>query len=707
MAGKNDILATAGVDLSAFEAGIAKLTSRLDAVEKSGSRAADGVDKVAKSTNALKNIQVFDHVVSALGQIASGGGVAANAMKQLDERAAFNNFGGAADNMAKFGAVAGNTIDVFSRMPGRLGAIAAVGQIVATNITDQTQAYKAFSAEQKHVAHTTDAMIAKDVKYAETQKELAKLHLLYNQNDNRAIDAITEARKQNAVAFEEQAKKEKDAISDTTAGGSARLSMLDVETERLQKISDLKANLSGPGGKLSVGKEGMFSLGSAKINAEAEAKKKILSVSEAQEKSEVSLNQSASVRGVTMSDAIEAQTSYQTELNAQLKIAQGLFAANSGHVTSLQKALHESALAVDAINFAQEQNLTSAKGNNEALEKTITGDKSAVASAKEKAAYEIARNQAIKDGNDDLLGQVDIQHDLSTKQIGIDEKNEQTQKSLLRKKQQIGITQQDHLKDLDAELYAAQESLRISNDAGQQGPVINEQLKEAAHQKAKALVLGQLALKDQERQANLEKDAAVQQQAGNQKLTTLAQIRAQYEVQITQAIREGRIEVAKQLTAQKQIAELEAKIADFQKTPQQRQDELKEQQKHDQAQGTVISRQQDREARARELGGINAKEKKSLEDLKRGQTIGKSAKEIRDMAKEQGVSEKPMTPEEIDRTLGRSDSTNRTSKSREKQLGDFLEERAPAPADIAKIQKQDVGQMDVQKINLAMLQNAP
>lgn len=707
MAGKNDILATAGVDLSAFEEGIAKLTSRLDAVEKSGSRAADGVDKVAKSTNALKNIQVFDHVVSALGQIASGGGVAANAMKQLDERAAFNNFGGAADNMAKFGAVAGNTIDVFSRMPGRLGAIAAVGQIVATNITDQTQAYKAFSAEQKHVAHTTDAMIAKDVQYAATQKELAKLHLLYNQNDNRTINAITEARKQNAVAFKKQAKKEKDAVSDTTAGASARLSMLHVETERLQKISDLKANLSGPSGKLSVGKEGMFSLGSAKINAEAEAKKKILSLSELQEKSEVSLNQSASVRGVTMSDAIEAQTSYQTELNAQLKIAQGLFAANSVHVTSLKKALHESVLAVNEINFAQEQNLTSAKGNNDALEKSITGDKSAVASAKEKVAYEIARNQAIKDGNDDLLAQVDIQHDLSRKQIGIDEKNEQTQKGLLGKKQQIGITQQDHLKDLDAELYAAQELLRTSNDAGQQGTVLNEQLKEAAHQKAKALELAHFALKDQEKQAHLAQDAAVQQQAGNQKLTALAQIRAQYEVQITQAIREGRVEVAKQLAAQKLIAEVEAKISDLQKTPQQRAQDLKEQQKHDQAQGTVISRQNDREARARELGGITKKEKESLEKLKHGQTMGKSAKEIKDMAREQGVSEAPMTPEQINNILGISDSTDHTSKGRKKQLDEFLKQHAPADADIAKIQKQDVAQMDVQKINLAMLQNAP
>jgi hypothetical protein len=399
MAGKNDILASAGVDLSDFDKGIAKLTSRLDAVEKSGSRSASGVDKVAKSTNALKNIQVFDHVVSALGQIASGGGVAANAMKQLDERAAFNNFGGAADNMAKFGAVAGNTIDVFSRMPGRLGAIAAVGQIVATNITDQTQAYKAFSAEQKHVAHTTDAMIAKDVQYAATQKELAKLHLLYNQNDNRTINAITEARKQNAVAFKEQAKKEKDAVSDTTAGASARLSMLDVETDRLQKISDLKANLSGPGGKLSVGKEGMFSLGSAKINAEAEAKKKILAVSEVQEKTETDLSNIVAKRDVTLGSQYAIIKATGDTIDAQLAEAEKQGLGAKQQAADLRKASNEQFLAKKNFYYLngkdlEQQRLITAQVNAQAA-----GNQKLAALAQVRAQFELQIADAIRQGN--------------------------------------------------------------------------------------------------------------------------------------------------------------------------------------------------------------------------------------------------------------------------------------------------------------------
>lgn len=400
MAGKNDILATAGVDLSAFEAGIAKLTSRLDAVEKSGSKAASGIEKVGKSTNALKNIQVFDHVVSALGQIASGGGVAANAMKQLDERAAFNNFGGAADNMAKFGAVAGNTIDVFSRMPGRLGAIAAVGQIVATNITDQTQAYKAFSAEQKHVAHTTDAMIAKDVKYAETQKELAKLHLLYNKNDNRTIDAITEARKQNAVAFEEQAKKEKDAVSDTTAGASARLSMLDVETERLQKISDLKANLSGPGGKLSVGKEGMFSLGSAKINAEAEAKKKILSVSEVQEKSETDLSNIIAKRDVTLGSQLTIIEATGAAVDRQLAEIEKQGLGQTKQAADLRAELNEQVLAKQNFYYLNGKDLEQQKLITAQINAQAAGNQKLAALAQVRAQFELQIADAIRQGND-------------------------------------------------------------------------------------------------------------------------------------------------------------------------------------------------------------------------------------------------------------------------------------------------------------------
>jgi hypothetical protein len=540
MAGKNDILATAGVDLSAFEAGIAKLTSRLDAVEKSGSKAASGIEKVGKSTNALKNIQVFDHVVSALGQIASGGGVAANAMKQLDERAAFNNFGGAADNMAKFGAVAGNTIDVFSRMPGRLGAIAAVGQIVATNITDQTQAYKAFSAEQKHAAHTTDAMIAKDVKYAETQKELAKLNFLYNQNDNRTINAITEARKQNAVAFEEQAKKEKDAVSDTTAGASARLSMLDVETERLQKISDLKANLSGPGGKLSVGKEGMFSLGSAKINAEAEAKKKILSVSEVQEKTETNLSNIIAKRDVTLGSQYAIIKATGNAIDAQLKEAekQGLEAT----AADLGKALNE--------QFLAKQNFYYLNGKDLEQQRLITAQ-------------------------------------------------------------------------------------------------INAQA------------------------------------AGNQKLAALAQVRAQFELQIADAIRQGNDNKARELARQQAAAELGVRAADIRKNPQQRAQEVKEQQAQGLAERTANARDKDIKARADAIRKSKRKDDPSLFNEKEGRF---------------------KTDDEL---LGRTDSTNRKSKADEKARQEFADRNEKRLLDAGKDAINKVNNFQAENFIAGKIMNAP
>jgi hypothetical protein len=547
MAGKNDILATAGVDLSAFEAGIAKLTSRLDAVEKSGSKAASGIEKVGKSTNALKNIQVFDHVVSALGQIASGGGVAANAMKQLDERAAFNNFGGAADNMAKFGAVAGNTIDVFSRMPGRLGAIAAVGQIVATNITDQTQAYKALSAEQKHVAHTTDAMIAKDVKYAETQKELAKLHLLYNQNDNRTIDAITEARKQNAVAFEEQAKKEKDAISDTTAGASARLSMLDVETERLQKISDLKANLSGPGGKLSVGKEGMFSLGSDKINAEAEAKKKILSVSEVQEKSETKLSNIVAKRDVTYDSQLSVIKDTGNAIGEVLAEVERQGLGQTSQAAELRVKLNENLLAYKELKYTAGKDLEQQK--------------------------------------------------LITAQINA-------------------------------------------------------------------------------------------QAAGNKKLAALAQIRAQFELQIADAIRQGNGARAKELAMQQAMAELQAKADDFLKTPQERQKEKKEQQERNRGL---------RGAAGREFGKLSPEEQQKEREKRQ-----KEQQEKRDKKAEtdKGNSGKKGA-------YGRVDSNDFTSKPTQEAVKEFQDRAAKANIAAGNAALNQAGNFQAEKLTVGELKNAP
>ena len=120
MAGNNDILASAGIDLSAFEQGIAKLTSRLDAIEKAGSKAASGIQKVEESASALKNIKIADHLVNALDTIAGTGGQASGAISDLSNSMmiASNSFDDAGGASVEMNAAIGRTIDFASAMPG-------------------------------------------------------------------------------------------------------------------------------------------------------------------------------------------------------------------------------------------------------------------------------------------------------------------------------------------------------------------------------------------------------------------------------------------------------------------------------------------------------------------------------------------------------------------------------------------------------------
>ena len=155
MAGKNDILASAGVDLSDFDKGIAKLTSRLDAVEKAGSKAASGIAKVDKSASRLANIQVADHFVDALGQIAGKGGQAAQALGAMDLSVAKNDFSGMGAAAAGAGASLGRTIDFVGAMPGGLGVAGkALGQ-VAQILSETTIRNNVFADSMQRASAST------------------------------------------------------------------------------------------------------------------------------------------------------------------------------------------------------------------------------------------------------------------------------------------------------------------------------------------------------------------------------------------------------------------------------------------------------------------------------------------------------------------------------------------------------------------------
>ena len=533
MAGKNDILASAGVDLSDFDKGIAKLTSRLDAVEKAGSKAASGIERVDKSAARLANIAVADKFVQGLQLISSGGSEATRALAQLDTRAALGNLSEGAANMAKFNQVGGMFLDFASKVPGYVGVIATAGQSVVKSFVDQTIAARSANAEFQKKAFTVDAVIAKEQKYQALTVAFQKVRIANNDQDNEFIKATAKARDVNSKTFEQQTNKELKAADNLSAGAELRLAALDVEKDRQQKIADLKAanTPEGTQGEMGDAAKRIVASETKKINLEAKGKLRIIALSQQQERSEATLNTAASKRGILIDDQIEKQQTEKAELEKQLKVAESGYSKNSTQVTGIKKLLQQNLLTTREI------------------EKT-----------KDLSDADLITNEALATRNVTLTSQLEIidsQISAEGKKLATLEKQDQVDK------------------------YAV-----ARQKAAVQAALLQKQ--EFYYQNGKDLEQQKLITAQIEAQA-----------AGNKKLAALAQIRAQFELQIGEAIRQGNKPKARELANQQAAAELGARAADLRKTPQERQADRKAQAENDRLDRLVNAREKDKENRRR------------------------------------------------------------------------------------------------------------
>jgi len=617
MAGKNDILATAGVDLSAFEAGIAKLTSRLDAVEKSGSRAADGINKVDKSAARLANIAVADKFVQGLQLISSGGSEATRALAQLDTRAALGNLSEGAANMAKFNQVGGMFLDFASKVPGYVGVIATAGQSVVKSFVDQTIAARSANAEFQKKAFTIDAVIAKEQKYQALTVAFQKVRIANNDQDNEFIKATAKARDVNSKEFERQTNTELKAADNLSAGAELRLAALDVEKERQQKIADVTAanTPEGTEGKMGDAAKRIVASETKKIDMEAKGKLRIIALSQQQERTDATLNAAASKRGVLIDDQIEKQQTEKAELEKQLAVAKQYYSENSTQVTGIQKALQQNLLTTREIEKAKEYSEADKTLNKMLAKRDVT-----------------------------LGSQLDILHS----QTGLEE----AKLAIIQKQAQVD-------KYAEARQIAAIKSATLEEENFY---YING--------------------KDLEQQKLITEQINAQA-AGNKKLAALAQIRAQFELQIADAIRQGNAPKAKELAKQQAAAELGARAADIRKTPQERAQELKEQQAQGLAERTANARDKDIKARADAIRKSKRKDDPFLFNEKEGRF---------------------KTDDEI---LGRTDSTNRKSKSAEQARKEFADRNEKRILEAGGDAIDRANNFQAKVLNVGELKNAP
>jgi len=398
MAGKNDILATAGVDLSAFEAGIAKLTSRLDAAEKAGSKAASGIDKVAKSTNALKNIQFAQAYSSAIMEVATSAGVATSAVSNLSKSV---GIGGDFALLKGFAAVS----DIASHIPGQIGLIASGMSVLIDTAARGIVVEKKYQELAQKGSFTTQGALEKEI--ALQQEKIDESNTLFA-NLTHAAGRLTQQEKQldsqrknNSSELEKQSKKEIALIEDKTAGTDARISLAEIEKKKNQEIADVNSQLQKQfkGGSLDEGALKIRDSITSKIKAEADAKKSSLRISEAQNIQEASLNNAAAKRDVTLQsqfDVISAQITAEGEV---LKVIESQKHVDEAAQAQKRKAINELKISYSNLQYSSGKDLEQQKLITSQIKAQAAGNKKLSALAQIRAQFELQIADAIRQGN--------------------------------------------------------------------------------------------------------------------------------------------------------------------------------------------------------------------------------------------------------------------------------------------------------------------
>lgn len=171
-------------------------------------------------------------------------------------------------------------------------------------------------------------------------------------------------------------------------------------------------------------------------------------------------------------------------------------------------------------------------------------------------------------------------------------------------------------------------------------------------------------------------------------MAALAQIRAQFELQIADAIRQGNGAKAKELALQQAMAELQAKADDFLKTPQDRQKEKKEQQERNRGL---------RGAAGREFGKLSPEEQQKEREKRQQEQQKKrddKAKEDRGNSGKKGA-------------YGRNNSNDFTSKPTDEVVKEFQDRVAKDKLAAGMGALDRANNFQAKVLNVGELKNAP
>ena len=193
--------------------------------------------------------------------------------------------------------------------------------------------------------------------------------------------------------------------------------------------------------------------------------------------------------------------------------------------------------------------------------------------------------------------EINIQLELRKKTLAVSENQEKTETELANQTAKRKVDNLSNFQIISHTISALESQLQVMHAQGLDATQAAAEKRKALNEAGLAYNQFTFALGRELEQQKLVTEQIDAQQAGNKKLAALAQIRAQFEIQIADAIRQGNGPKARELAKQQAAAELGAKAADIRKTPQERADERKEQQVQDRAIRTANAREKDAQGR--------------------------------------------------------------------------------------------------------------
>lgn len=429
MANSADILASAGIDLDAFDAGVEKLIAKLDKLDansekrekskedrekKSLEREIAREDKAAKKEEdrerkkqELKKKLIIGVTAAASAQfvanLAEGGAEASKltaTLQKLDPNqfkavyteadaaaTAIRNIGGAALGVVKAVPYIGPALDA------AFGGFAKVAQ-------DTQDQEKGIHQE----ADSLDALAGK-LKNIETLRANARNAGDHGERLADEEQEFTKARLDIQTKYLAASKEQLALGRLDVQGAEHELALNQAELATKQKIASLSESLKNPLGHTSDEGNKIKKEGIKLILQEQEFQTRGIKLQLEQERTSLTLNEAEETRGITIKDQ-NARLDYQKDaLEEQIPKVEKLYGVHSLIASQLRNQLHQNRLASAELDNQINKELHAARLEITSTEAELAGNKKLAAIAKVRQKYEVEIAAALREGKTALAAQ--------------------------------------------------------------------------------------------------------------------------------------------------------------------------------------------------------------------------------------------------------------------------------------------------------------